>query len=236
MPEKPLLLPAAKRGLPFRGSSREYYIRLAALIVGGLMVLIGAADLMTRVAHAVLGNDAATQIFAPAPASAEVLSAASTTEGALIPARLKIPSIGVNAHVEQVGVKDDGSMGTPTAFGDVGWYAPGAKPGSEKGSAVIAGHVDNALTTAGVFEHLVQVKVGDYVVVEDAAGKSVIYKVISSQSYPANQAPLSQIFATDGAPQLVLITCTGNWVTSQKQFDERLVVVAVPAYPQNSLN
>jgi len=233
MQEKPLLLPAANTGLPFAGSSREYYIRLAALIVGALMVLIGAADLMTRVAHAVLGNDAAAQIFAPAPASAEVISAASSTPGALLPARLKIPSIGVNAPVEQVGVKDDGSMGTPTTFGDVGWYLPGAKPGSGKGSAVFAGHVDNALTTAGVFEHLSQVKVGDYVVVEDAGGKSLIYRVVSSQSYASNEAPLNKIFATDGAPQLVLITCIGNWVTSQKQFDQRLVVTAVPAYSQN---
>lgn len=197
------------------------------MVVGTLVVLIGAANVVTRAAHAVLGNDAAQQIFAPAAASADTVS---TSSGAMVPVRLKIPAIGVNALVEQVAQKDDGTMGTPTKFGDVAWYAPGAKPGAGAGSAVFAGHVDNALTTAGVFEHLSALKPGDYVTVEDANNKSVVYRVTSSQSYPANQAPLAQIFATSGPAQLVLITCTGTWVTSERQFDQRLVVTAIPAY------
>lgn len=225
MQEKPLLLPAAKDGI----LNRESYLRLAVMFVGALVVLIGAASLATRVAHAVFGNDAAQQIFAPAAASAETAPAAPAP-GSLVPVRLKIPAIGVNALVEQVGQKNDGTMGTPTKFGDVAWYASGAKPGAKAGSAVFAGHVDNALTTSGVFEHLADLKAGDYVTVEDAAGKSVVYRVTSSHSYAANEAPLAQIFATAGPAQLVLITCAGTWVTSEHQFDQRLVVTATPAY------
>jgi LPXTG-site transpeptidase (sortase) family protein len=224
MHEKPLLLPAANESF----LHRESYLRLAVLLVGGLVVLIGAASLAARAAHAVFGTDASRQIFAPAAASAETVQTPAAE--ALVPVRLKIPSIGVNALVEQVGQKDDGTMGTPTKFGDVAWYAPGAKPGAQTGSAVFAGHVDNALTTAGVFEHLADVKAGDYVTVEDAQGKSVVYRVTSTHSYPANEAPLAQIFATAGPAQLVLITCAGTWVTSEHQFDQRLVVTANPAY------
>ena len=120
-------------------------------------------------------------------------------------------------------------MGAPTVFGEVAWYALGSKPGAP-GSAVFAGHVDNALSTAGVFEHLSSLKVGDYITVADAGGKTLVYRVISSTSYAAADAPVAQIFATSGPQELVLITCTGDWVTSQKQFDQRLVVVATPAY------
>lgn len=226
MPEKLLLLSAAKSG-PL--SARQARVRTVALAVGVAVVLFGAADLATRLAH-VLGDTGGALAFAPAVASIDPqVMGASTTTQPIVPVRLRIPAIGVNAPVEQVSQKADGTMGTPTTFGDVAWYEPGSKPGAP-GNAVFAGHVDNALTTAGVFEHLGDLKAGDYVSVEDAQGKTLLYRVVSSQSYPASQAPLEQIFATAGPAQLVLITCTGQWVTSQKQYDQRLVVVAKPAY------
>lgn len=211
--------------------SREARLRLVALCVGVAVVLIGAADLMSRVAHASLGDFTARVAFGPAIAitDPEVLGAGATTTGAIIPARLRVPAIGVDAKVEQVGQKADGTMGTPTKFGDVAWYQPGKKPG-EAGSAVFAGHVDNALTTAGVFQHLAQLKVGDYVSVSDEAGKTILYRVVSSKTYQTNTAPVEQIFKTSGPSQIVLITCAGEWVTSEHQFDQRLVVIATPAY------
>jgi hypothetical protein len=57
-----------------------------------------------------------------------------------------------------------------------------------------------------------------------------VYRVVSSKSYPANEAPLADIFATSGPQKLVLITCAGDWVTSEHQFDQRLVVIAEPAH------
>jgi len=211
--------------------TRETRLRLVFTCIGVAVVLVGAADLMSRLAHNVLGNGAGAIAFGPAISLVDpsVNGAAATTSASFVPARLRIPSIGVDAAVEQVGQKADGSMGAPTKFGEVAWYAPGPKPGAP-GNAVFAGHVDNALTTAGVFEHLSSLKKGDYVTVADASGKTLVYKVVSSTSYAANDAPLSQIFATTGPSGLVLITCTGDWVTSQKQFDQRLVVVASPAY------
>src|SRR6266702_3136644 len=57
--------------------------------------------------------------------------------------RLLIPAIGVNAPIESVEVRPDGTMEKPAQrpWNDVGWYNSGPRPG-ERGSAVIAGHLD----------------------------------------------------------------------------------------------
>jgi LPXTG-site transpeptidase (sortase) family protein len=226
MPEKPLLLSPAKSGvlIDARWQAR---LRTAAIIVGVLVVLIGAADLAARASRSVFGAQGLTLAFAPAIAGIDpsIVASASATSSELVPARLRVPSIGVDAPVELVGTNADGTMGTPKKFGDVAWYAAGGKPGGQ-GNAVFAGHVDNALTTSGVFEHLSQVSVGDYITVSDAAGKTLIYKVVSTNAYPVEEAPAADIFATSGPSQLVLITCTGEWVPGERQFSERLVVLA----------
>jgi len=207
------------------------------------VVLVGAADIATRAAHT-LGANASLDIFAPAiaitdPSALNALkithaptttSAPSTGSGQatttpITPLRLIIPSIGVNANVEQVGNKADGSMGTPQKFGDVAWYALGSKPGAA-GNAVIDGHVDNALTTAGVFMHLSQVHLGDIIEVADASGATRTFVVNNIQEVPADSAPDASIFATTGPSQLVLITCDGDWVPADKSFSTRLVVFA----------
>ena len=104
----------------------------------------------------------------------------------------------------------------------------GAKPGAQ-GSAVFAGHVNNALLKSGVFERLSQIKNGDYITVEDSAGKALVYKVSSVEEYQPD-APTDALFATTGPSRLVLITCDGEWVPSARSYDKRLVVIAEPAY------
>ncbi len=227
MSDAPLLLPSAKSGILITG--REAQIRLAAMCVGAFVIFVGAADLASR-AIKTLGPDSAQRAFAPAIAAVDpsVLASATTT-GAIVPAKLSIPSLGVNAPVEQVSVKADGTMGTPTKFGDVAWYAPGSKPGSQ-GNSVFAGHVNNALTTSGIFEHLDRVKKGDYVTVSDEAGRTLVYRVFSTSTQPMSDEPAAAIFSTSGPHKLILITCAGDWIQSERQFSQRLIVVAVPAY------
>ncbi len=210
--------------------TRETRVRFALACVGVAVVVVGLADVTTRLAHATLGDSAAVTAFGPAISIIDpsVLGTVATSS-VLVPARLRIPAISVDAPVEHVGQKADGTMGTPTGFSNVAWYGLGSKPGAA-GHAVFAGHVDNALTTAGVFQHLSKLKKGDYITVADQNGKTLVYRVATSQSYATNAAPVEQIFAKTGPSQLVLITCAGEWVTSEHQFDQRLVVVAEPAY------
>lgn len=230
MQEKPLLLPSAKSGVlvaPARSWYAEY-LRWGAIAVGIGCVLVGAADVAARAARSV-GSDSTFLAFGPAIAITNPgVRAATSTPGVITPARLKIPALGVDAAVEPVGVKDDGTMGTPQDFKNVSWYSLGAKPG-EAGSAVFAGHVNNALARAGVFEHLSKIKKGDYLTVEAADGRSKVYQVSLVEEYAAG-APTEAIFAATGASQVVLITCDGAWVPAARTFDKRLVVVAKPAY------
>ena len=93
-----------------------------------------------------------------------------------MPERLIIPKLSIHALVHPVGIRADGTMGVPSNFTDVAWYKYGPAPG-EKGSAVIDGHVDNALALPGVFKHLSELAPGDDVYVETASSTEVHFIV-----------------------------------------------------------
>ena len=141
-----------------------------------------------------------------------------------LPKRLLIPSLSINANVQYVTVNAKGNMGTPNNFTDVSWYKPGTEPGMV-GSAVMAGHVDNGLSLAGVFKKLDTIQVGADVYVQEANGTKLHFKVEKVISYPYTEVPVQAIFtSSDGSKRLNLITCVGAWVPGQKTYDRRLVV------------
>lgn len=163
---------------------------------------------------------------------------ASTTLAALAPAReaapgdlprhLRIPALNINAFVRHVGVNERGLMATPGNFTDVGWYKYGAVPGF-MGSAVIDGHVDNALALSGVFKHLGDLKAGDDIYVDTASSATLHFVVAEVASYPVDAVPLERVFAAKDKARLNLITCDGAWVKDEKGYNRRLVVYAVLA-------
>lgn len=143
------------------------------------------------------------------------------------PARIIIPKIGVEALVQHVGVKENGDMANPTNFTDVGWYKDGSVPGYV-GSAVMAGHLDNALALDGVFKELPTLERGDEIYVESKNGESHIFKVEKKETYDYRSAPTREIFLSDdGSKRLNLITCTGVWLQDERSYSERVVVYAV---------
>ncbi|MCK9909903.1 class F sortase, partial [Microbacteriaceae bacterium K1510] len=93
----------------------------------------------------------------------------------IMPTRLQIPAIKLNAIVEPVGILSNGQMGVPKAFDRVGLLAPWTKPG-EKGNAVIDGHFDH-YTGPAVFYGLRRLKPGDQVIVTGKAGTKLIFAV-----------------------------------------------------------
>lgn len=147
------------------------------------------------------------------------------TPAIALPARLLIASIGVSAPVEKVGIGANGDMDTPrqNPWTDVGWYAPGLRPG-ERGSAVIDGHLDRPGGYPAIFWNLHNVHSGDIVMVQMTDGKKLSFRVTQIASYPPNKAPLQQIFGDAGGSYLNLITCAGDWVPSEHQTTLRLVV------------
>jgi LPXTG-site transpeptidase (sortase) family protein len=138
------------------------------------------------------------------------------------PARLMVPSLGIDAPIEPVGRTPEGNMGSPTSFTGIAWFKEGVIPG-QKGSAVVAGHLDNALGRAGVFKNLEALRLGDEIVVETASGELLRFKVIRMAVYPYDAPPEGLFTRSDGV-YLNLITCTGEWLQEAKTYDGRLVV------------
>lgn len=140
-----------------------------------------------------------------------------------IPVRLKIPLIGVDSAIEQVGLSSGGEMAVPANSKDGGWFEPGTRPG-EKGSAVIAGHFDAENGQPGVFASLYRLKAGDKIYVEDDTGASIEFIVKASHSFDPGFA--DEVFNPDDKAYLNLITCDGSWNEAKKSYSKRLVVFA----------
>ncbi|CAH0251331.1 hypothetical protein SRABI96_03186 [Peribacillus sp. Bi96] len=142
----------------------------------------------------------------------------------IIPTNVTIPSIDVNASIEQVGLLDNGEMAAPFTEEGVAWFEPGSKPGV-KGNAVLAGHVDSK-TGPAVFYHLKDLAKGDEITVKDKQGTKLTFVVKQKQSYPRDKAPLNEIFGYSKGRHLNLITCTGTFDRLKGTHQERLVVYA----------
>jgi LPXTG-site transpeptidase (sortase) family protein len=246
MPEKPLLLSPAKSGVlvgsartpalytwPSFFSTKDRRVRIAAFAVGVVMIAVGAADLLARVHVPAVPAATSRTAFAPGIVALEpgllaaigaIAPAASATATPLVPTRLVVPALSIDAAVERVGVKQDGSMANPTSFTTVGWYGLGAKPG-EPGNAVLAGHVNNGIGLSGVFARLGEIEIGERVVVR-GEGRELAYVVTAKTQYVTDQAPLEDIFTLTGPSGLVLITCEGDWDPASRSYERRLVVVA----------
>ena len=118
MSERPLLLSSARSGVLVAPGPSVWWRRVA--IVFGIIAIVGRRGRCghTRLAHMSLGSDAAFTAFAPAAALEEPVRAldaltghlAATSTTSFVPVRLRVPSIGVDAKVENVGKKADGSM------------------------------------------------------------------------------------------------------------------------------
>ena len=146
----------------------------------------------------------------------------------VIPVGLKLGSLGVDAPVVPTGVNQrTGQMAVPNNVRDVAWYQFGSVPG-ERGSAVMAAHVDLASEGPGVFFNLRTVDEGDFVEVEFSNGTVRVFRVEARTAYQKDELPLDTIFAREGSPVLTLITCGGGFSESSGSYDSNIVVYAVP--------
>ncbi len=164
--------------------------------------------------------------FAPTTSKPVLGEAATSSDIAGAPVRLRIPKINVDAGVVDVGLGKTGNMAVPLTFTEVGWYRYGAKPG-EVGSAVIDGHVDNGLGVAAVFKRVGELEAGDDIYIDTKAGDTLHFVVEESSVYDVSQVPRERLFNQSDAARLNLVTCEGEWVEDQKMYNERRVVYAV---------
>jgi LPXTG-site transpeptidase (sortase) family protein len=195
-------------------------------LLAGLIALVAVFVFSTTLAHALLDapeSDIIATNTTNTSQDTEQLTSTHTAAPGDYPVRLQIPSLGIDANVQYVGITAHATMAVPNNFTDVGWYKYGPVPGSS-GSAVMAGHVDNALALPGVFKHLQDIQQGEDIYVLTKDGNKQHFVVDEVDIYNVNDVPTSRVFETSGSAHLNLITCDGTWVQSQKQYDQRLVV------------
>lgn len=172
------------------------------------------------------GGDAGGDAGGPAPTAAAPRAAAagSGVRGGT-GARLRIPSIGVDAAIQAVGKTATGEMGIPANGHDVAWYAPGARWGTA-GNVAIAGHLDNRDGSPAVFWRLGDLSAGDEAYVDDPSGRTFRYVVDTKLAFLVDEAPLARLFGATDERNLNLITCHGRWSRAQHRYNQRLAVIA----------
>jgi LPXTG-site transpeptidase (sortase) family protein len=139
----------------------------------------------------------------------------------VLPIRLTIPSLYIQANIYSLGITPEGVMEIPNNSYDVGWFGLGSRPG-EKGSAVITGHFDGKKGEPGVFFLLNSLRKGDKVVIENDNGTSTTFLVRESKIF--NPGYAEEVFNNNDTAHLNLVTCDGLWDGSKKSYSKRLVV------------
>ncbi|MFD1032296.1 class F sortase [Metaplanococcus flavidus] len=201
--------------------------KFSLFLIGAAILLSGCQETTDEVS--VRSKDAgfaaertysAPAITAGAPAENPIN--ASKREG-LVPEKISIPAIGVEATTLHLGVKENGEMDVPETIEDVSWFEPGYKPG-DNGRAVIAGHVDG-LEGPAVFWDLAELEAGDEIIVA-GAGEKLVFRVYAMESVDLELADIQSIFGYRSSPELVLITCSGDYDHNRGTREKRLIVYA----------
>ncbi|MFD7061773.1 class F sortase [Streptomyces sp. NPDC059906] len=130
------------------------------------------------------------------------------------PDRVRIPAIGVDAPLTGLGLTDTGSLDVPPAEQKnlAGWYEAGTTPG-EKGTAIVAGHVDNAEGPA-VFYRLGALKKGSAIEIDRRDGGVAVFTVDAVEVYAADAFPDEKVYGAADRPELRVITCGGPYSRS----------------------
>ncbi|MFD3553654.1 class F sortase [Streptomyces goshikiensis] len=156
------------------------------------------------------------------------LPAAHTPLGAAPPARIDVPSIGIQAPVISRGLDKDGAIDPPPYDrpGTVGWWGGGAQPGTA-GTALLVGHVDTASKPA-VFYGLSTAKPGDSVRVVRADGTVAEFTVEDVQVYERAGFDPHKAYGprVPGRAELRLVTCGGTYDKAAKRYSANVVVSA----------
>ncbi|MEU6121976.1 class F sortase, partial [Streptomyces sp. NPDC047123] len=141
------------------------------------------------------------------------------------PDRVRIPSIGVDTPLMGLGLTAQGSLDVPPPERKnlAGWYEAGTTPG-ERGTAIVAGHVDNKEGPA-VFYELGALQKGRTIEVERRDGSVAVFTVDANEVYDAKGFPDEKVYGAAPRPELRVITCGGRY-SRQTGYQGNVVVFA----------
>jgi hypothetical protein len=139
-----------------------------------------------------------------------------------------IPRLRLRVATTAAGVgADNRSLDLPESARAVVWWAYGASPGAPSGTVLLAGHVSWG-GHSGALAGLRLLHVGDAVALTRADGTVVRYAVTGRRHVPKASLDQLGVFATDGAPRLVLVTCGGRYDAARHSYEDNVVVQARP--------
>lgn len=139
------------------------------------------------------------------------------------PLQVRVPSVGIDAKVETVGRKDDGTMETPPLDQSIaGWYKLGPTPG-ELGPSIIVGHVDTYEGPA-IFYRLKDIKPKEIIEVSRADGSLVKFEVTELQQFEQNNFPTDKVYGNIDHAGIRLITCGGVFNKDTQRYSHNTVV------------
>ncbi|GHH87037.1 class F sortase [Streptomyces sulfonofaciens] len=154
----------------------------------------------------------------PQPSAAQAAPSAGAPAGPaaaplapVAPERIRIPAIGVDAPLAGLGLTPRGSLAVPPPQRRnlAGWYEDGTVPGAT-GTAIVAGHVDNAEGPA-VFFGLGALRKGSTVEVERRDGTVAVFTVDAVEVYDTENFPDAKVYGAARRPELRVITCGGGY-------------------------
>ncbi|MGW1027019.1 class F sortase [Streptomyces sp. NPDC002577] len=127
------------------------------------------------------------------------------------PDRIRIPAIRVNAPLIGLGLTSSGSLDTPPPEQKnvAGWYEAGTTPG-ETGTAVVAGHVDNA-EGPSVFYNLGALKKGNTIEMDRRDGSVAVFTIDAIDVFDSRNFPDEKVYGAASRPELRVITCGGGY-------------------------
>lgn len=197
-----------------------------AAVLGVLLVVAGRPDADTVPRPAV----PAAQSPAAAEPAGEVLAT-----GAIQPARLSIPAIGVDTSVESRGTvqyenpftgEQVAGYGVPESMRTTSWWSDGPQPGSGR-MAVILGH--QQADGGAVFDRLHTLEDGDEVALRDGNGAVLRLRVLGSPVTGLDKATSDLADTLNGHPagaDVALVTCGGEFDDEAGTSTDNTVVFA----------
>jgi hypothetical protein len=141
-----------------------------------------------------------------------------------VPVALAISSIGVDTGVLHLPLEPNDTLEAPWFPLLAGWSVDTPTPG-QRGTSVIAGHVDSWATGPAVFYRLGDLPLGAHVVVTRADGSHATFVVDAVREYSKADFPSHLVYDSTPRAELRLITC-GDWDAATKEYVGNVVVFA----------
>jgi hypothetical protein len=206
----------------------------------GLLGLLASAALAAGAVAAWAAWSVPTPVRLAPPVAAATPRPAPTTPGtpaaaagnsvvtgatASPPVAVAIPALGVRARIVPEGIGAGGALDIPPPA-EVGWYDQGPAPGQD-GTTVLAGHIDDH-GVPGAFLRLSNIQAGTTVQVTTASGRVAAYTVTERRMLPQDDLASSGLLSQQGAPELVMISCGGDYDEATHLYLDNIVIVATP--------